>query len=67
MAGLEPNVGQKVAIRRYFQFATGLLLLGLIIGIAATISGFPRAWIGVVIAFLVWVMFASWYRPQKSK
>ncbi|WP_329319019.1 MULTISPECIES: hypothetical protein [unclassified Streptomyces] len=67
MSGLESNVGQKAAIRRYFQFATGLLLVGIIIGIAATFSGFPRAWIGVAIIFLIWAMLASWYRSQKSK
>ncbi|MET7855439.1 hypothetical protein ABZT48_46675 [Streptomyces avermitilis] len=66
MSGLELNVGQKAAIRRYFQLATVLLFIGLIIGIAATVSGFPRVWIGVAIIFLIWAMFASWYRSQKG-
>ncbi|MFJ6088318.1 hypothetical protein ACIQI8_43885 [Streptomyces sp. NPDC092369] len=65
MSGLEPNVGQKAAIRRYFQFATALLALGLIIGIVAAATGFARAWIGVAIFLLIWSTFALWYRNQR--
>jgi hypothetical protein len=65
MSGLEPNVGQKAAIRRYFQFATALLVIGLIIGIVVATTGFARAWIGVAIILLVWSIFALWYRNQK--
>lgn len=65
MPGLEPNIGQKAAIRRYFQFATTLLVIGLIIGIIAAATGFSRAWIGVAIILLIWTIFAMWYRSQR--
>ncbi|MFJ8143378.1 hypothetical protein [Streptomyces sp. NPDC096013] len=65
MTGLEPNVGQKAAIRRYFQFATGLLVVGLIIGIVLAVTGYTRAWIGAAIIALMWTLFALWYKSQK--
>ncbi|MDF3302918.1 hypothetical protein [Streptomyces tropicalis] len=66
MPELEPNLGQKAAIRRYFQFATVLLIIGLILGIVAAATGFTRAWIGVAIIFLMWLIFAIWRRSQKG-
>ncbi|MFI8536229.1 hypothetical protein ACIGMX_39045 [Streptomyces aquilus] len=65
MSGLEPNIGQKAAIRRYFQFATALLAIGLIIGVIAAATGFTRAWIGAAIIALIWTLFAMWYRTQR--
>ncbi|WP_329331387.1 hypothetical protein OG866_01275 [Streptomyces sp. NBC_00663] len=65
MSGLEPNIGQKAAIRRYFQFATALLAIGLVLGVIAAATGFTRAWIGVAISVLIWLMFAMWYRTQR--
>ncbi|MFJ4633464.1 hypothetical protein [Streptomyces sp. NPDC088847] len=65
MTGLEPNVGQKAAIRRYFQFSTGLLVVGLIIGIVVAVTGYTRAWIGLAIIVSAWALFALWYRSQK--
>ncbi|MCQ9185256.1 hypothetical protein KMT30_40755 [Streptomyces sp. IBSBF 2953] len=62
---LEPDVGQKAAIRRYFQFATMLLVIGLVLGIIAAATGFTGAWVGVAIIVLIWVIFAMWYRSQK--
>ncbi len=66
MSGLESNVGQKAAIRHYFKLATVMLFVGLVIGVAGTVSGFPRVWIGVAIIFLIWAMFALWYKFQKG-
>ncbi|GGW55252.1 hypothetical protein GCM10010503_35350 [Streptomyces lucensis JCM 4490] len=62
MPELELNVGQKATVRRYFRFATTLMVIGVVALTAGAVTGYTRAWIGVAIIFLMWALFAVWYR-----